>query len=338
MMRNRVVLYSLAMIFCAAGLASGEVFKPGGDRLVATQNADGGWTFMLAKPAGSASNIVAPTGMGLLKAYEATGDPNYVTPLKKAGDYLTKKTQETITPDDGYFAAALDKALGVTTYTDFLKRNFYNPLAADQYDILTGGVWYVDTRQYVSILRWVREQQKMPNLAALDCGIGLYSAGLVKADTSQWVAGTKAEINELDAGDVYDVIGLAGAVLGLASVDADFDPTSGAFAAAKSLVELGDALAACQLSTGGFTWNSKNMAEGAGNESVQETAMAILALNEVDCARFAGVIAKACTYLKSTVLATGGWENFVGEGENNEVTGESLWAIRVAGQIQVQKP
>jgi hypothetical protein len=187
---------------------------------------------------------------------------------------------------------------------------------------------------YVSVLRWVREQQEIPNLAALDCGIGLYSAGLVKADTKAWLEGTKTAINELDTGDVYDVLGLAGAVLGLASVKVEFDPTAGAYAGAASLADLADALASYQLATGGFTWNSHNMAEGAGNESVQETAMAILALNEVNGSKYAEVIAKASVYLESVVLSTGGWENALGEGENNEVTGESLWAIRVASLIQ----
>jgi len=335
-MKGKIRLCSLAVVLCAVSVASAEVFKPGGDRLVATQNADGGWAWFLA--GSTASNVVAPSGMGLLKAYEATSDPAYVASLKKAGGYVAKKMPELIAPDDGYFAVALDKALGVTTYTDFLKKSFYAPLAAGHYDILLGGVWYVDTAGYVRVLRWVREQEEVPNLAALDCGMGLYSAGLVKADTLAWVEGTKAKINELDGGDVYDVIGLAGAILGLASVDADFDPTAGEFAAAGSLADLADKLASYQLATGGFTWNSHNMAEGAGNESVQETAMAILALNEVDCDRHAQVIAKARAYLESVVLPTGGWENFPGEGENNEVTGESLWAIGVASQIQVKQP
>ena len=49
-----------------------------------------------------------------------------------------------------------------------------------------------------------------------------------------WVAGTKAEINELDGEAYYDVLGLAGAVYGLAYVGVDFDPTAGQHAAASS--------------------------------------------------------------------------------------------------------
>ncbi|MBN1447220.1 MAG: T9SS type A sorting domain-containing protein, partial [Bacteroidetes bacterium] len=44
------------------------------------------------------------------------------------------------------------------------------------------------------------------------------------------------------------------------------------------------------------------------------------------------VIESAADYMVSVQLTTGGWENYVGSssGENNEVTGEALWGIRVA--------
>jgi hypothetical protein len=41
--------------------------------------------------------------------------------------------------------------------------------------------------------------------------------------------------------------------------------------------------------------------------------------------------------LKSVELSTGGWEDFFGDGENNEVTGCALWALGVAQQAQAKK-
>jgi hypothetical protein len=65
---------------------------------------------------------------------------------------------------------------------------------------------------------------------------------------------------------------------------------------------------------------------GPGDETIQETAYAILALKEFDAAAYAGTTLAAQTYLGGTQLATGGWANYAGGGENNEITGEALWA------------
>ncbi len=60
------------------------------------------------------------------------------------------------------------------------------------------------------------------------------------ANTSPWPAGTRAEIDQLDGNAYYDVLGLAGSILGQASVGQDFDPTVGEHALASSLGDLAD--------------------------------------------------------------------------------------------------
>ena len=346
-MRNHIVLCALAVVFCLATVVPAEVFQEGGDRLVATQKRDGGWDWPLSRDpvvlgllplSSNAPNILAPTGMGLLYAYLSTGDPGQLEALTNAAGNLLSKTPQLITPSDGYFAAALDVVFEVTTHTDYVNEKFYEPLAAGAYDFLGDGTLLVDTPKYIAIMRWLRDRQGAPNLAALDCGVGLFAASLIGADTAPWIAATKAEVDELDGGDVYSVLGLAGAVFGLASVGEDIDPTEGEYAAADSLADLAAVLAGYQLSTGGFTWNSLNMEEDAANETVQETAFAILALNEVDRQAYLVNIENAAAYLEGVRLPTGGWENFLGEGENNEVTGESLWALWMAQQAQVDEP
>jgi hypothetical protein len=341
MMRNHIILCSLGAVLCMMGLASADVFKAGGDRLAKTQNNDGGWDWPLsdANPkAGSATNILAPTAMGLVQAYRVNADPNHLAALKKAGTYMLSKRPQEITPEDGYLAAALDSILGGTKYADFVKNNFYTPLAAGTYDYFGNGGLKINTDWYIQIIRQQREHDGVANLAAFDCGIGLYAAHLVGADTSAWISGTKAEINELSPAGVYDVLGLAGAVLGLASVGEKIDPTTGAHAAASSLADLGDILTSYQLATGGFTWNGLSMKEGAANETVQETAFAVLALKELDSTRYLDQITKAAAYLTKVQLPTGGWEDFSGQGECNEVTGEALWAIGAAQEVQAKQP
>jgi len=308
-------------IIGVASPASADVLQMGADCLAATQNSDGGWDWPLINEGvehSDAPNTLAPTGMGLLGAYLATGDPAHFSALQKAGQRLLNKTPQEITPDDGCLAVALDNMFEVTTHRDFLGANFYEPLAEGTYDYLGDGSLLVDAELYVFLLRFWRDYDGVSNLAALDCGLGLYAASLMEADVSAWLDGTKTEIEELDSSELFDVLGLAGAVLGLAA-------------------DLGAILAGYQLPSGGVTWNAAHMAEEAANETVQETAYTVLALREVDSHVYHEEIARAAAYLESVQLPTGGWENFLGQGENNEITGESLWALALAQEVAAQE-
>lgn len=326
---KKIVLFScvIAVVFGVAGVAAATVFQDGGDRLVALQNNDGGWDWPLddGNPASASPiNTIGPIAMGLAQAYQATGDASHADALSYAGALLLTKTNN-FSPSDGYLAAQLDQTFGGTTYSDHVKTNFYDKLAAGTYDRNGGGTLYT-TSDYVNLIRTARAG--LGNLAAWDIGMGLVAAGEIGADTSAWIDGTKAEINEFDKTDYYDVIGLAGAIFGLASVGETFDPTAGDLGGAASLGELADILASYQIAGGGFSWSSSAVV--SGEESVQETAYAILALNAVDRATYITEIEGAANYLKSVQLATGGWESYVGSGENNELTGEALWAIKTA--------
>jgi hypothetical protein len=329
---KKIVLIScvIAIIFGVGGIAAGAtLFQDGGDRLVSLQNDDGGWDWPLddgTTATASPKNTIAPIAMGLAQAYQVTGDTAFKDALFNAGEFLLDKTNN-FSPSDGYLAVQLDQIFGGTTYSDHLKTNYYDPLAAGNYDYKGEGTLY-NTDSYVTKIRTDRANGGIPNLAAWDVGMGLFAAGEMGADISAWIAGAEAEINELNGADYYDVIGLAGAIFGLASVGEDFDPTAGEHAAAGSLDDLAAILAGYQIAGGGFTWNSNYLGEGEGNETVQETAYAILALNAVDPVAYAGVIAGAAQYLKDVQLTTGGWENYTGSGENNEITGEALWAIK----------
>jgi len=330
MKRSRVLTLVLVLVVCGAASADMADFLAGGNRLVALQNDDGGWDWPLddGDPTNSSPvNTVGPIAMGLAQAYRQTGEAGQLEAFKDAGALLLSKTNN-FSPSDGYLAVELDKVLGVTAFTDHVRANFYDALAAGTYDRNGAGTLY-DTAGYVNLIRTARDNQGIANLAAWDIGVGLYAADMIGADTDPWVDGVKAEINELDGSADYDVIGLAGGILGLASVDEDFDPTAGEHAAAGSLSDLGDILAGYQLSTGGFTWNSNYLGEGEDNETVQETAYSILALNELNRAEYIDEIVAAGDYLAGAQLGTGGWANYAGGGENNEVTGEALWASAV---------
>jgi hypothetical protein len=311
----------------------------GGDRLVALQNDDGGWDWPLDNgdpTTSSPPNTIGPIGMGLAHAYLNTGDIDMLTALQNAGTFLLGKTNN-FSPSDGYLAVQLDCVLGGSTYSDHLMTNYYGPLAAGTYDRNGAGTLY-DTAGYVNMIRTARASQGIPNLAAWDIGMGLVAAAMIGADTAAWIAGVKAEIDELNGNSYYDVIGLAGAVYGLAIVGEDFDPTAGEHSSATSLADLAFILSGYQLATGGFTWNMYFLGEGEFNETIQETAYALLALNEFDRSTYLANITAAADYMRSVQLGSGGWENYVGSvsGENNEVTGEALWGISAAYPIVLE--
>jgi len=86
-----------------------------------------------------------------------------------------------------------------------------------------------------------------------------------------------------------------------------------------------------QTSTGGFAYDSTAVA--AGNEAVQETAYAILALNAMG--GYGDEIAAAIAYLESVQLCSGGFEQAPGEGENNEISAEGLWGLSIGNLLEL---
>ena len=318
----------VTMLLVLSGITQADLFQDGGDRLTALQNDDGGWDWPLddSTPTNeSPLNTVGPIAMGLAQAYHKTGDSSHLSALQNAGGLLLSKTNN-FSPSDGYLAVELDSIFGGSAYSSHVMTNFYNPLAAGTYDKSGEGTLY-DTAGYVNLVRTARANQGIGNLAAWDVGIGLYAADLIGASTTAWSDGVKAEIDELDGTAYYDVIGLAGAVMGLAAAGDTYDPISGEHAAASSLSDLAGILAGYQLGTGGFTWNSEYLVEDDDNETIQETAYAVLALLEFNSTTYASEITSAQDYIAIAQLGTGGWESYTGAGENNEITGEALWAV-----------
>jgi hypothetical protein len=331
-------LFFIAIAFTT--IANADVFQAGGDRLTNMQNNDGGWDWPLndGNPASaSPKNTVGPTAMGLAQAYRATGNAAQLAALQKAGSFMLANTNS-FSPSVGYLAVELDSIFGVTTYTSYVKTNYYDKLAAGTYDRGGLGTLY-NTAGYISAIQTERASQGLANMAAWDIGMGLYAANAIGVDTTEWVTGTKAALNAMTipTGGGYDYSGLAGGLLGLASVNETFDPTSGYLESAASLQDMGDILAGFQVSsTGGFSWwtgEGANIYEGVLPDytGVQYTAYDMLALHELDPSRYASQLALGAGYLKDVQLATGGWNAYppYSDSENNEITGEALWALSV---------
>jgi hypothetical protein len=328
--------FSLAAVVVPASpaMAASTALQDGGSRLVAMQQNDGGWDWELydGDPNNpSPKNTIGPIGKGLAEVYKDTGDGDMLTALGGVATFLQAKTNY-FSPPDGYLAAELDSILGGSTNVDFVNANYYGPLAAGTYNHKGEGTPY-NTAGYLNYIhnRRAGASPPIPNLAAWDIGMGLVgaaSAGVTGSELAIWVQAVKDEIDSLDGSGPCDVIGLAGAVYGLAFVGEDFDPTAGEHEAASNLNDLADILASYQVSeSGGFSGSSLHV--DPGEEWVQETAYAILALAEVG--GYNSETYSAARYLESVQLGTGGWQNSAGEpGENNEMTAEALWGIAVA--------
>ena len=326
-------LSAAAIMPASPMVAATPSLQDGGTRLVEMQQNDGGWDWPLYDgdpDNASPQNTIGPIGKGLAEAYKDTGDTDMYDALQDVATFLQAKTGTNyFSPPDGYLAAELDSILGGSTNVDFVNANYYGPLADGTYDHKWEGTLY-DTAGYLNYIH-DRRAGALANLAAWDIGMGLVgaaSAGVTGSELALWIQGVKDEINNLDGSGQCDVLGLAGAVYGLAFVGEDFDPTTGEHAAASNLNDLADILASYQVSaSGGFAWNSLHVAPG--EEWVQETAYAILTLAEVG--GYSSETYSAARYLEDVQLPTGGWENGAGEpGENNEMTGEALWGIAVA--------
>ncbi|MFC2083054.1 right-handed parallel beta-helix repeat-containing protein [Candidatus Bipolaricaulota bacterium] len=332
---RRALLVASIIVLCFSVFvlcdSDDDAMHDGGARLEALQNNDGGWDWPLddGNPANASPlNTIGPIAMGLARGYWNSGDVSFQTKLSNTGALLLTKLNN-FSPSDGYLATILDSVFGGSAYRDHVQANFYGPLAAGTYDRKGEGTLY-DTAAYVQKTRDDRASQGIANLAAWDIGMGLVGAAAASGDLAPWIAGVKAEIDELTSSGYYDVIGLAGAIYGLASVGEDHDPTAGEHAAANSLIDLANILASYQISTtGGFTWNASWMGEYS-DEAVQETAYAVLALNEVDRMGYLAAIADAADWLVDVQLLTGGWEQYPyyhAYGENNALTGEAMWGI-----------
>lgn len=328
-MRKVIVLVLLAIlcfgvsVFCDT---DDDAMQAGGARLEALQNNDGGWDWPLddGNPNNASPlNTIGPIGMGLARAYWNSADMSFQAALSDTGALLLTKSNN-FSPSDGYLATMLDSVFGGSTYRDHVMANFYGPLAAGTYDKSGSGTLY-STVSYVQLIRTARAGNG--NLAEWDIGMGLVGAASCGASTTAWIDGVKAELNEHDSNAYYDVIGLAGALYGLALVGEDFDPTTGDLASASNLNNLGDILAGYQIDGGGFAWNANYVIANDGNESVQETAYAILALNQLIRSGYLDIIQGAADWLVGFQLGTGGWKNWDGGNENNEVTAEAMWGI-----------
>jgi hypothetical protein len=329
-MKNLLIaVFIVFFAFGFYGMVGATTFQDGGDRLVVLQQDDGGWDWPLfdndytdASPA----NTAAPIGMGLLSSYQLTNDNTHLNSAIAAGNFIIDNSPPHST-GNGIFMHELSEITGDMQYANDVKSEYYDALATGNY--VRNTISY-DTATWAQQIITARTDQSIGNLATWDLGLAAVGAYRLGAETEDWVSAIEDSINLMDSNSYYDVLGLAGGVWALSEIGEDFDPTSGAYSECSSLSDLAALLASYQIAGGGFAWNSNYVIPNDGNEAIQETAYSILALNAYDRSAYLNEIQGAAAFLRDLQLATGGWENYSGSGENNEVTGEALWGVNTA--------
>ena len=328
-MRSTRLCIAAILVLVGAGTvwatSLSDVIQAGADRVVATQYTDGKWGWPINVPP-TYDNITGPIGLGLVSAYGVTADANHLNSAMLAGDSLVGMTADWVGTYNPMFLVKLADATGNASYLTQAS-SFYDDLRNGTYT--RKGTDY-DTAGFIAMVQAGRSGT-WSNLLPWEFAPLAYAASRVgtQAQVDAFVQAIKDGIDQLDSSKYCDVLGLAGGVMGLSWMGEDFDPTAGAFAAASSTAELADMLAALQNPNGSWYWMSSLSSPGQGDEDVQTTAYAMLALLAAnDSGQYDDEILRARDYLCDLQLGNGGWPSYPPDGqEYSEVNGEAIWAL-----------
>jgi hypothetical protein len=208
------------------------------DHVIGQQCIDGGWGWPHASCTTTYNNITAPICLGLLRAYDATGDADTLAAAIDGGDFDVAAVFPNATPAFGSFAPGFLHILSGAAYAN--DASYSNHAATGFFDRLTAGTYGdpavdatyypADTYDYIARHNALRSGYTI-NLRPWDMHYMPWVAGLIgNADSttpadavSQQTAfldHLMAGINTLDDTDAvnvpWDLIGLAGGVRGLA--------------------------------------------------------------------------------------------------------------------------
>jgi hypothetical protein len=309
-------------------------FQAAANRLVALQNTDGGWDDPLDlgdRSAPGSMESLAQIGIGLAKAYNEVRSQNYRLALENVGSLLLTK-KDNFRPCDGLLAKQLDGIFGGSTYSSFVKSQFYDKLEAGEYsefDITYSGVPEY-TASYADAFYGTN--------AVWYLGMSLASAKAVGVtSTSEWCDGVKMALGQIDSlqgPGSYETRDLAAGIYGLTMAgERNFaEPLEGRFSGITTVTALADELLTLQLTSGGF---KADKVLGAGSESIDGTACALLALTTVGGSKYKTAVQGAAAYVRLAQLGTGGWENELGSGESNAMTGMAVLGLAAVPEPSV---
>jgi len=332
---------------------SGPGVQAAADRIIALQcDPPGGWGWPVTCPV-TYNNITAPIAMGLMKAYDITGDTATLNAAIAGGDYDLTFTFTNGTPRHGSHAPAFLYRLSGTSYANdpqysqYAEVGFFDRLTAFSYgDFADDPLYPVDTYGFIARHKTGRSGSLI-NLRPWDMQYMPWVAGLIGNPHSTGTDGISQQttflndsvldgLDTLDENIGSDIIGLAGAVHGLAlngttTFPLINSPNHSAINGISTLCALADVLAGMQNANGAWYWISTLVSPGPTDEDTQVTAYAVMALVAADalsCGPYDTEIAKGRAWLDSIQDASGAFPDPFW-GENVEVNGEALSAVTI---------
>ena len=305
-----------------------SAIQNGADRVVEVQHTDGKWGWPIDVPP-TYNNITGPIGLGLLSAYGKTADADHYNSAVAAGNSLVGLTSDWVGTYNPLFLVSLYDATGSSSYMS-QAQTFFTELQAGTYT--RQSVDY-NTADWITQINSARSGSLI-NMRPWEFAPQAYAATRAGNSSQETTFSQAIEdgIETLDSNEQLDLFGLAGGVMGLGWMGSDFDPVSGSFASAGSTADLADILVSHQNANGSLNWQSGIVAPTVGDEDLQTTAYAMLALSSVNNAgQYDSPIVQARGYLLGTQLPNGGWPSYPPDGqEYAEIDGEVVWALSAA--------
>lgn len=277
-------------------------------------------------------NIFSPAGLGLLAAYPVTGAPLHLLASLDFSEFGICYTYDTgeyrigsFTP---YFLYRMTETIPTATrYRDHAEIEYFQAL-----DNGTYGESSWNTRDFLAYV----ESTRIGSTINLRC---YEMTTLLKAS---YLMGTPAQFDEfacwtmetamdtLDSTQFYDVLGSAAGVFSLVSMQLDYDPQAGIWAAESDLQGVIDGLLNYQDPvTGGFVYSTQLTPPFADFDlDLQSSAYALLALKAFDPWAYEDEIMAAEDYIWNTQLANGGFLSYIGGSEVIQIDGEAIWALQ----------
>jgi len=321
----------------------------GGIHILAQQCDDGGWGWPHNDCSATFANITSPIVDGVLAAYDATNLSVFINSAVAAADFNLTSVYTGSGAGAGTPRLASQTALnlwymsartGDSAYTDWVKNGFYEPLLAGSY----GANADMSTADYIAV---VRSGPPWSNLKAWEFSSQALAAEryCYEGIADQFEQGILDALTHLDnsdpAGEYHDIIGVVGAVLGLARVNRLTFPEIVApkhlgVNGETSLAGLADHLATLQNPNGSFNWHSGLASPSTSDESTQTTAYAVLALikaqERLPERNYLPAIESAKVWLASMQEVDGGFPSYSGSTSyNTEIEAEAVHALGAEG-------
>jgi len=293
----------LTLPLIAAGLLAGAMSIPAfaqdvdaflqasGEWIEARQRADGSFPLSEGDPDFFAS-IQSPAALGVLGAYVATNDQDFLDSAVDAADFLINNFEEFPTNEprirtfDPLFFVRLSDETGDPQYANFIQDNFWGPLSSGTYG--PTGDW--DINDYIAS-ELARRASVGEVIAAWD--LALIAAAANEAGITQFnsalAAGAAMALEAAPDGSYelgtegFDILGLTGAVWIAGVTGESVTPGSGQWAGLPTFT-LAARLVEYQSDEGGFLQSTQAFSDPVDRVQTvsQVTSFAVLALDALD--------------------------------------------------------